>query len=138
MKTQATIFHEPKRNLEEIQAFTTEELKNEVMKLLNWNDEEFQAFVFETGMTYLEQYFLDDVDAVNKLKVKKEFWNWFKNHWIYRDQAFFESFFLDDDFPVYFKREMYQALHKPEILICEIYPSSVILGNDFSTLKLQA
>lgn len=137
--TQATI-HQSQRNLEEIQAFTPEELQAEVVKLLHWSEEEFHWFFYEAGLAYLKAYFINDDDAVTKVSIKKSFWNWFKNHWTYRDQAFFECVWLDE-MPLAFRLKMYQALHTPEILACEIYPSSTVLGNNFhefsTTIKTQ-
>lgn len=112
------------------------ELQKEIMKLLRWNEEELQLFVFECGIAYLEAYFINDAEAVNIISTKKEFWNWFQNQWQYRDQAFVECDI--DDVPLLFIREMYKALHKPEILACEIYPSRVILGDNFFIVKMQA
>jgi 3'-phosphoadenosine 5'-phosphosulfate sulfotransferase (PAPS reductase)/FAD synthetase len=137
MSQKQATFHRSKRSLEEIQAFTAEDLQAEIIKLLHWSEEELSQFIFESGLAYLEAYFIGDADAIDKVSRFKAFWNWFKNHWTYRDQAFLECCWLDD-MPIEFRLKMYQSLHKPEVLACEIYPSSTVLGDDFSTVKTLA
>jgi hypothetical protein len=118
------------------EAMTLEELQASVRQLLKWSEEQYCTFLFETGLAYLEAYFQQDQQAIDLLKVKREFWNWFKNHWQYRDQIFFESF-LQEDAPLHLKRELYTSLHCPDILACEIYPSKIVLGHNFSIIKIQ-
>jgi hypothetical protein len=132
------IFHEPLKTIEELEAMTIEQIQKEVLNLLCWNEEDLSCFIYECGVAYLQAYFGNDTDAISHVEHKREFWNWFKNQWQYRDQVFFESMILDFSLPLFMRREMYKALHSPAMLACEIYPSKTVLGTDFSTLKIHA
>lgn len=110
------------------------ELQAQILQLLNWSQEDLAAFIYEVGMEYLSAYFKEDEEAIDRLSRRREFWNWFKNHWSYRDQSFFESFVLDQCSHSY-RLLMYRTLHSPSILACDIFPSRQVLGNDFHTIK---
>jgi hypothetical protein len=131
MKTQATITH----SLEDIH-ITSEELQRQIMQLLHWNEEQYALFIYETGLAYLQEYFGHDKEAIDILARRREFWNWFKNHWSYRNQVFLETFLLDTC-EMSWKLELYHALHNAKQLACEIYPSSTVLGTSFHIIKMQ-
>jgi hypothetical protein len=111
-------------------------LEEQVCQLLNWSADDFNQFFYETAIAYLENYFGNDGEAISKLSRRKEFWKWFRNHWTYRDQVFYESFLLDDCAQD-FKLELYHRLHSATVLACDIYPSSTVLGPDFTIIKMQ-
>jgi hypothetical protein len=112
-------------------------LEEQVCQLLQWNAEDFAVFFYETAIAYLKAYFGEhDDEAISNLSARKEFWRWFKNHWTYRDQVFFESLLLDTC-SMSLRLELYRGLHNAEVLACDIYPSSTILGPNFKTIKFQ-
>jgi hypothetical protein len=131
---QATTTHHTS-TLEDIH-MNQEFLEEQVCQLLQWNPGEFNHFFYETAIAYLESYFGDDADAISKLSARRQFWKWFRNHWTYRDQVFFESLLLDNCDQA-FRLNLYKGLHSPEMLACDIYPSSTVLGPEFSTIKIQ-
>lgn len=112
------------------------ELQSSVLQLLNWTEEEYSHFIFETGFQYLDAYFGQDGQAINFVKTRKEFWTWFKNLWYYRDQSFVEAFDTTDTCQI-LKYRLYKKLHNPHILACDIYPSRYVLGLDFPTINTQ-
>lgn len=111
------------------------ELQAEVLQLLNWSKDEFSIFMYETGIEYLKAYFGKDEEVIDRLSERREFWNWFKNHWYYRDKSFFESFLLNQC-SLEYRLIMYRGLHNPTILASDIYPTRQVLGNEFSTVKI--
>lgn len=111
-------------------------LEEQVCQLLNWSADDFNQFFYETAISYLEAYFDNDEEAINKLSKRKEFWKWFRNHWTYRDQVFYESLMLESCDQC-FRLEIYQGLHSAKVLACDIYPSSTVLGSDFIIIKMQ-
>lgn len=130
MTQQATIF-------EKLQAITHRQLMTIVIDLLQWSEEQYSTYLYETGLAYLEAYFGKDQEAANKLSGRRQFWSWFKNHWTFRDQSFCETFLLDEETPLQAKLEIYYGLHNAGILACEIYPNKFALGHDFPIIKME-
>lgn len=110
------------------------ETQRKVCELLSWPPEKYAEFMFETGIEYLEMFCNNDKPLARQLSRKKEFWNWWKNQWEIRDEWFIEMCW--DRFPIDCRHYNYDYLHMVGVLICEIAPGRVVLGNDFSTVKL--
>ena len=113
---------------------TTKELQSKILQLLDWTEEEFSHFMFETGLAYLQAYFGTDIQAIDIVKTRKEFWTWFKNQWYYRDQSFVETFDCSES-PESLTLHLYYSLHNPTILACDIYPTRQVLGCNFPYIK---
>lgn len=103
-----------------------QELTEQILQLLEWTDEQLSMFIFETGLDYLKAYFGDDQQAIDIVKKRKQFWNWFKNHWLARDQSFVETFDCGDA-PMSLKlmRQIPSARQLPDVVHgineCKLY-----------------
>lgn len=115
--------------------FTTmEDVRNEVLALLGWDEDRYGMYVFETGILYLALYFGREVTESGRIALRKEFWNWWKNHWCHRDQLFLE---LVMDCPQFGREEFYHNCHNAKMLAAEIHPNRVVLGPDFHIVKMK-
>lgn len=107
-----------------------EKIKQQILKVLNWNDEEYFWYQIECGIKYLQLYLPNDVEGQELLKKQSMFWNWWKNHWYAREQAFVHT---TEIMCLSLCVELYYSLHDANELVKEIKPGRVILGKMFAT-----
>jgi len=109
-----------------------------VIDLLKWNMAAYSAFLYNSGLQYLEKYMRRDEDAIRKLTPRKEFWNWWKTLWNARDEAFIQEWDgLEDEVQAEDMRTLYRDIHNVDVLVCEVAPPSIAYPNDFSIIKKQ-
>lgn len=109
-----------------------------VIDLLHWSLAAYSAHLYNCGLRFLEVYLSNDEDAVAKLAPRREFWNWWKNLFNARDEAFIEAWDgLEDSISTEDLRELYHDIHKPEMLACELAPPTIAFPPDFATIKSQ-
>lgn len=127
MKTTATTAQIFNSNLS-----TDNSVKQQVLRALGWDIEMYAYFQYETGLEYLTRYIKNDPSGIDMLERSRIFWNWWKNHWLQRDSQFLRECTGD----VNRKRivQMYKTKHSVDHLIGEIYPSAVILDNDYCSM----
>lgn len=90
--------------------------KSSVMKLLNWDEQQYADFQYATGLTFLEQYLPNDEFARRQLEEHSFFWAWWRNMWLMRDETFIahahDMLWAD-------RRDEYLKLHDPVMLADE-------------------
>lgn len=104
--------------------------QNLICALIKWTPARYSEFMFEMGLKYLDRLFHDE-KLCSMLATRKEFWNWWKNLWYQREEVFLGSDWEGCGINV--KRDCYFYLHEPEVLVCEIAPTRVALGEEFIT-----
>lgn len=109
---------------------TIADVQAEVKELLQWDDETYSKFMYDTGVAYLYSYLEDNNKAVAFVEKRAEYWNWFKNLWAIRDEVFIDHEAMRS-MGLAIVRNMYFALHSPSLLAHEIRPNRVVLGNNF-------
>ncbi|MDP1810573.1 MAG: hypothetical protein Q8K66_04130 [Sediminibacterium sp.] len=103
-------------------------LKSQVMQLLNWDDLTYCEFQLEMGRQYLQSYIPRDPDGIDALLECRIFWNWWRNHWMLRDEQFLLASNIKN------KLTLYRELHNPEFLIREIYLNGMVLSTSYGQM----
>lgn len=105
-----------------------EAVKQRVITLLGWTDLQYGEFQMKIGRQYLQSYIPRDPDGIDELLKNRIFWNWWRNHWMMRDEQFLVAEMIQD------KLRLYTALHNPEFLTKEIYPNGHVLAAAYSKM----
>lgn len=108
-------------------------LKQRVIKLLKWTDEQWAWFQYRQGLAYLEHYIPGDQYCFDKLSASKTFWAWWRNHWCNRDESFLDCniVHLSSDLI----EQIYRELHDGRKLSGNIAPSKTVLVETFNTVE---
>lgn len=106
--------------------------KEQVMKLLNWDANQYAEFQYKMGCQYLQAYIPNCPQQIDELIENKIFWNWWKNEWLFRDNAFINSDIMKVK-PATAKA-IYLANNDAEVLVFEIYPSGVVLNSRYAEM----
>lgn len=134
-QTHANVRHEQK-----------EALRASICEILQWRELELNAFLFEQGIKYLETWMPEihaEGDAPEKGKENKQFWisafsrtttfwQWWKNHWINRDEAFLDG--LNFNLSRETLRRIYREVHNGEVLGQDITPHGSILERTYGEM----
>ncbi len=108
-----------------------------VIDLLHWNPALYAMQVYNAGLQYLVAYIGNDEAAIDQLTARKEFWNWWKNQWNVRDDAFINEWDgLEDSIPRRDLESLYKELHNPKVLACEIHPPKIVYGTQFINIQM--
>jgi hypothetical protein len=113
--------HDTNRRKEE-----ADQLRATICTLLNWQEDEYNVYQYETGLDYLKWYLPNDSEGADMLSRSKIFWNWFRNHWSNRDNGFIRSSL---DWPATSEdlELLYKELNDARTLACAIYPNGIIM-----------
>jgi len=104
-------------------------IKMQVQNLLGWDDLQYATFQQEQGYAYLRAQFDIDTPLVDRIPEHKEYWSWWRLHWIKRDREFL------DMSNMLFKSEMeeyYRQLHDPESMA--FWPHAAILEETYTEM----
>lgn len=108
-------------------------VKEQVMALLNWTDQDYHDFQYRMGTNYLQYYIPRDPQGIDMLIESRIFWNWWRNHWMFRDAAF-----VQDAQVIVSNKEtalsIYFITHHPERLIGTIYPNAAVLHDGYAKM----
>lgn len=107
-------------------------VKNRVIKALQWNQQQYAQFQYEQGIEFLERYIPNDATGIDYLQRSKIFWQWWKNHWMIRDQRFLCV--CGNNKPGELLERVYTRMHLAKYLVSDIYPPAVVLGNDYAKM----
>lgn len=111
--------------------------KARIVDLLKWSADQYHIFLWNTGIRYLNHYIGRDEVSITKINSRKEFWNWWINLFDARNEAFIEEWDgLEDQTTVDDLRKLYQDIHNPAMLACEIKPPQVVYGNHFTKIQM--
>jgi hypothetical protein len=107
-----------------------------ICDLLQWSMADYNFFIYQTGVTYLSAYFNQDINNIGSIETRKEFWNWWRNEWHKRNEAYRHDMDgKEDEVPLSKRIDLYKACHKVELLICEIAPPRISYPSNFSTIN---
>lgn len=110
-------------------------LKQEVCRLLEWDELQYGEFQYKIGCQYLQHFISIDPVAIDTLTRNKLYWNWWKNQWHDRDFGYLTNPWLyHPDVPVEDKLCIYRFYHDAEVLSLEISPNGIILGSAYSKM----
>ncbi len=107
--------------------------KARIMALLNWSEVDYGNFQYETGLLYLHAYIPNDIDGIDMLTRSRIFWNWWKNHWLQRDQDFLKDVQVKHSHQTIIE-SMYVCTHCPDDLAGQIRPHAIVLTDSYSVM----
>lgn len=100
-----------------------ENISKTVRAKLKWDEMEYNRFIYEQGIAYLEHYLGDDWGSIRSLEQCRMFWKWWMKRWSDRDVDFLCV--CEHLAPSIWNR-IYHEIHNPEILSIRINPNRVI------------
>ena len=112
---------------------TASRLKATVARMLRWSEMDFSQFQYEQGITYLKAYLNNDTYSVDVMERSRMYWNWWKNHWSNRDQAFID-FTNNTAYDLETRRDIYHDMHCGKTLASSIYPNGIILSESYAVM----
>ncbi len=124
---------------------TASRLKATVGQMLRWTEMDFSKFQYEQGIAYLKAYTSPPIPlsgregeeinewAVSALERSRLYWNWWKNHWVNRDEAFIE-FTNNTAHDLETRRDIYSDMHDGKTLAASIYPNGIILNESYALM----
>lgn len=92
-----------------------------VEQLLGWSTDQYTEFLYEQGMQYIELHYPNDSVALSMAQ-HKEFWSWWKLHWLRRDRVFIgmtDLLFIGELEPYY------KDLHDPKAIQFRIHSKAL-------------
>lgn len=125
--------HKLKFTQEEALEYKHLHLMQQVCDALQWNEEQYNAFLYDTGTRYLS-YYINDVAAIAEIERNRMFWAWWKLHWISREEIFCMSIEAIKKLHLNKRVEIYTSLHDAKCLAEEIYPDGKLLGCSYSKM----
>jgi hypothetical protein len=106
-----------------------QQAKAQVMRMLNWNDQQFANFQFEMGFEYLKFWIGEDQFGFAELPQTASFWAWWRNHWHKRDLEFISR---SATLSVNECRRFYRLFHDAEAI--EYQPNSVVMDDAYAQM----
>lgn len=104
----------------------------QIIDLLKWTEDQYTTHLHNSGLEYLRHYCGDDTGIADYLEKKKEFWNWYRNHYDLRNEAFLQQWdCLENVIGTVAIRELYLSQHNPEMLVSVIAPPSFLFDKEF-------
>lgn len=100
-------------------------LKQEVCRMLEFDEQQYADMQFKAGCQYLQAYIPNDPTGIDQLLEQPIYWNWWRNHWAMRDEQF--CYGHVECLGMKLRTDLYHQLHNPNILASEIRPNGVIL-----------
>lgn len=107
--------------------------RSDIQQALQWTEQEYFNFQFETGIAYLEHYIPGDQHGIDLLSRDRIYWNWWRNHWAQRDEQFLSLFTPEFSHPKILEK-IYKGFHDVYTLVNEIYPSAAILNDSYAVM----
>lgn len=104
-------------------------VRTQVLNLIGWDELQYGLFQEEMGKEFLRSWFGDGVPLVDDLPNHKEFWSWWKLHWVKRDREFLEMSGLL--FP-HELQDYYRETHDPHGV--QFYPHGSILEATYEAM----
>lgn len=108
-----------------------------IIDLLKWTPAAYSAFMYNSGLQYLEKYTGRDQEAIGKLAPIAEFWNWWKVLWNARDEAFINEWDgMEDEVDAEDLRTLYRDIHNAQVLAADTAIPSIVYPKDFTVIKM--
>lgn len=108
-----------------------ERLKRLVMALLSWTDMRYAEFQYEQGTRYLNAYLDADQYSIEVMENSRIFWNWWKNHWMLRDEEFMRLHHAHPIRRTEIARQLYAQYNKGTMLATSIHPNATVLNESY-------
>lgn len=106
----------------------------DVLMMLDWSEEQYAQFKYETGLKYLQLYMKGLPQMISYAESDRMFWNWWRNCWDNRDQVFIEhckGYGVSRARLVY----IYLGAHDPSKLLFEIRPPKCVREEAYKSVR---
>jgi|SRR5690242_8505564 len=110
-----------------------EDTKQKIIEALEWNEQEYCDYQYETGLAYLEHYIPEDPQGIDMLSRSRIFWSWWKNHWAQRDAQFLSLYTEEFSHPKILAK-VYRGFHDVYTLVNEIFPNATVLNESYAVM----
>lgn len=107
--------------------------KTLITAALEWTEQEYANFQYESGLAYLEHYIPTDQHGIDMLSRSRIFWRWWVNHWNQRDAQFLSLYTPEFSHPKILQK-VYRGFHDVFTLVNEIYPNATILSDSYAVM----
>lgn len=128
-------------------AAAAQNAKLQVMEIVGIDELTYGLLQFETGIAYLS-VLLCDPCYEQMLQRSRMFWNWWKNHWLLRDEQFLQAAKHSDwrvnkrgkrgklEFDMEYEGYpwCYKYFHNPVDLVSEIHPNGIVLQESYAAM----
>ncbi len=111
-----------------------EQIQGGIMHLLNLSEEQYKTFQLRCGRAFLQNYMPKYPDLIDEVLQKENYWKWWSNLYLLRDEAFLSTEKIELINPIILQ-SMYSYLHNPYTLIGEIVVDSIIFEGTAITQK---
>jgi hypothetical protein len=107
--------------------------KQEVMRLLRWSELDYCQYQEKMGRQYLQSYIPHSPEYIDYMLASRIFWNWFKNQWLQRDEAFVKDNDVQQGDRA-FRLQVYCLLHHPERFKSDRYPTGIVMQEGYAKM----
>lgn len=112
--------------------------QSRVCDLLQWQPERLSLFMYNTGQRFLLALFGNDTGAIAILEKEAAFWNWWRNEWNNRDEAWLHHVDgREDEMALDYRNKLYRVNHSAEVLACELTIPRTVYPENFTTIKIE-
>jgi hypothetical protein len=112
------------------QQLTTQQ---KVCAILQWQQEQHSQMVYDCGLAWLQQYLPHESQyMMHCITGSRIFWNWWRLHWNYRDEAFVSHYF--GLVRLRCAEQLYKQIHDPATLQNDLYPNGVVLSDSYAKM----
>ena len=108
-------------------------IQKQVMALLSQDDKEYNQFVYDCGIAYLNELAPQYPQVTTEITRSETFWDWWKGHWAVREMEFIEIIGEEID-PVFKPLQIYKDLHDPKVLAEALYLNGQVLQQSYANL----
>lgn len=109
-------------------------VKQQVLQLIGWNEEQYTQFIYDCGLAYLQQVVSNESEEIlSAIRRSEVFWNWWKLHWEMRDMNFIEICDVWDE-GLTERFDLYLNNNHPPTLAQAIYLNGEVLQESYATM----
>lgn len=100
-------------------------VRMQVLNLLGWDDMRYAQFQEQMGLAWVEAK-LTDTYIASEIVKHREFWSWWRMHWVRRDMEFVDmaSYLFPSEI-----EEYYLSLHKVEEMM--FFPHARVMNDTY-------
>lgn len=107
------------------------QLQRVVCFLLRLSAEQYSQLQYQAGIDYLRTKGYD-ASMCAVIESSRIFWNWWRNEWATRDQAFVNSVEKGDTLAML--KEQYLYNNSPRTLAASVHPNATVLNESYSVM----
>lgn len=103
-----------------------------ILLLLKWDELKYCYYKYHTGLDYLYLVSNGDTEVFAMLEQSRTFWNWWRNQWQLRDEAFVSS--CIDVIHTDNRRRIYGSMHNAQNIYNDITPNRTVFEESYAEM----